>query len=57
MSASESGGGPKQVDDPAYHSEHQTAVQPCKWAINALCTDEFDAGSRPASWRAAVAWT
>jgi tRNA wybutosine-synthesizing protein 1 len=37
MSDSEAGsGGPKQVDDPNYHSENHTAAQTCGWTKNAL---------------------
>jgi len=36
MSDSEAGGGPKQVDDPSYHSENHTAAQTCGWTKNAL---------------------
>jgi tRNA wybutosine-synthesizing protein 1 len=36
MSDSESGGGPKQVDDPNYHSVNHTAAQTCGWTKNAL---------------------
>jgi tRNA wybutosine-synthesizing protein 1 len=37
MSDSEAGsGGPKQVDDPDYHSENHTAAQTCGWTKNAL---------------------
>lgn len=28
--------GPKQVDDPSYHSENHTAAQACGWTKNAL---------------------
>jgi len=34
MSDSESG--PKQVDDPDYHSVNHTAAQTCGWTKNAL---------------------
>jgi tRNA wybutosine-synthesizing protein 1 len=36
MSDRESGGGPKQVSDPEYHSENHTAAQACGWTKNAL---------------------
>jgi tRNA wybutosine-synthesizing protein 1 len=36
MSDSESPSGPKQVDDPNYHSENHTAAQTCGWTKNAL---------------------
>jgi len=40
MSDSETGsGGPKQVDDPNYHSENHTAAQTCGWTKNALRGD------------------
>jgi tRNA wybutosine-synthesizing protein 1 len=33
---SDADGGPKQVSDPAYHSENHTAAQTCGWTKNAL---------------------
>ena len=33
---SNSEGGPKQVDDPDYHSVNHTAAQTCGWTKNAL---------------------
>ncbi len=33
---SDADGGPKQVDDPNYHSENHTAAQTCGWTKNAL---------------------
>jgi tRNA wybutosine-synthesizing protein 1 len=33
---SDSEGGPKQVDDPNYHSQNHTAAQTCGWTKNAL---------------------
>jgi tRNA wybutosine-synthesizing protein 1 len=36
MSDAGSGGGPKQVSDPDYHSENHTAAQTCGWTKNAL---------------------
>jgi tRNA wybutosine-synthesizing protein 1 len=36
---SDSEGGPKQVDDPNYHSQNHTAAQTCGWTKNALRGD------------------
>ncbi|MFC6974617.1 4-demethylwyosine synthase TYW1 [Halomicroarcula sp. GCM10025709] len=33
---SDADGGPKQVSDPAYHSENHTAAQTCGWTKNAM---------------------
>jgi len=31
--------GPKQVDDPEYHSDNYTAAQTCGWTANSLCDE------------------